>query len=117
MNSALMAVIDQIRLLSSEDQRLVAQEIALLLAGIEPTEAQSCEDLVPIDVPIEGHKISETGVLRIRFPFQIGRRDLLGWRTMVVTQAAQLRLLEILAVSLDQDEKAGRIPPTPAARQ
>lgn len=104
-------LMDEVRTLSSDQLKSVREEINLILSGISSTERQSFEDLVPIDVPIESLKDSESGVLQIRFPYQIGLRRNVGWRTIQVTPAAQAVLIQIFSESLSEDSIAGRIPP------
>lgn len=102
-------LIADIHQLSNQQKTQLQQELILIMAGIDATEAQSLRDIVPIDVPIESIKNKDTGVLRIRFPYEIGLRNNLGWREMEVTQAAQLNLLRIFSESLEDDAKSGRI--------
>lgn len=80
-------------------------------------DQESMEDYVPVDVPIRSGKDEETGVLKIAFPFLIGRSDQLSWRILRVTPAAQEALRDIFQASLDLDKQAGRNPPKPSTIQ
>lgn len=93
------------------------QECILLASGIEPSEQLDFQDVAPLDVPLESSKDDKTGELRIRFPYALGSRNNLGWRELVVTPAAQRTLLSVLAHSVVEDEKEGRIQPTQAPLQ
>lgn len=107
-------IANELRKLDREGLSLVLRMALQQLSELEATSAteeQSFEDLVPIDAPIESRKDPETGALEIRFPFSIGMRNKLSWRTMEVTPAAQATLLQIFSESLAADLKAGRNPP------
>lgn len=86
------------------------QEASLMAANIASTEELETQELVPIDLPIQSSKDPETGVLRIRFPYAIGLRSTLSWKTLEVTADAQEVLLHIFAASLVEDRNAGRSP-------
>jgi hypothetical protein len=116
-NTPINIIKSQLPHLSSDELSNLKQEVILLLAGIVSTEPQSMLEIVTVDVPIQGSKNEETGVLHIQFPFHIGLRNNLGWRAMKVTMAAQQALLHIFSQSLAADDLAGRTPPKPATRQ
>lgn len=103
--------------LSKEDLKVLSQEIIHRLTAKNATEPLQIEDVAPVDVPIHDLKDEETGALRIRFPFQTGYRNILGWRTLKVTLAAQEALLHIFSESLAADDLAGRSPPKPTSYQ
>jgi hypothetical protein len=104
-------IISELPKLKSEQRAKIFQVLLRLAQNGGSTEQQSHRDIVPIDVPIESRKDSETGVLIIRFPFSLDRSDNLSWREMVVTQTAQQVLLQIFLESLAIDESEGRTPP------
>lgn len=104
-------LISDIHQLSHRQIAQLQQELILIRAGIDANEPQSCQELAPIDVPIEHLKDPETGVLQIRYPFAIGLRNTLGWKEFQVTPAAQAVLLQIFSESLADDAKAGRTQP------
>jgi hypothetical protein len=90
-------LIEQIRVLNSrQDWGVIQHEISMLLAGIPLDEPHDSESLTPIDVPIEMLPVDGTGQLRVRFPYQLGRRGTLAWQSFSITRGAQERLFQIL---------------------
>ncbi|MCP5245720.1 MAG: hypothetical protein H6937_07160 [Burkholderiales bacterium] len=104
-------IISELPELNTEQRAKLFQALLSLAQNDASTEPQSHRDIVPIDVPIEDHKDSETGILTIRFPYSQGLRGNLSWREMTVTQAAQQALLLIFYESLKRDESEGRNQP------
>ncbi|MDR4513640.1 hypothetical protein [Nitrosomonas sp.] len=101
-------IISDLPKLGNVQRAKLFQALLRLAQDSASTEPQSHRDLVPIDVPVESHKDSETGILTIRFPYSQGLRGNLSWREMEVTQAAQKSLLLIFYESLKLDESEGR---------
>jgi hypothetical protein len=101
-------ILQKVRGLSPAELRSLHEELALIRAAIPHDEAQSAEDISPLDVPIEMAKDSGTGRLKIRFPFYYGARADIGWRTLEITSSAQRALIEILVQSVKEDIAAGR---------
>jgi hypothetical protein len=85
---------------SPEAWKALMEELSLLLSGISPGEPHGMDSLVPIDVPIQSTPADGTGLIRIRFPFRLGRRTELGWHSISITPDAQVELVRILVTAL-----------------
>lgn len=95
------ALIKEIQGLNSpEAWKALMEELSLLLAGISPNEPHGMDSFVPIDIPIQSTPADESGLIRIRFPFRLGRRTELGWHSISITPEAQEELIRILGVAL-----------------